>query len=99
MMHIDIHQVEHGNLQQEVHPRAVEQGRDIETDSPQIERQQVAILHQRTATLKKLLTHLLVGICLPTGKELLEKRRSLLLTFAVVSIIIIEDAVKPLIPR
>ena len=51
---------------------------------------QVGVFHQRTATLQELFPYLGRRLLVPTGEELLETRRTPLLTLAVVGIVIIE---------
>ena len=98
-MHVHIENRQDDDFEQEVNPRTIEQGRDIDANGPRVEREHVGILHQRTAALEErlanLLAHLLLrrfgGLCLIVElEEPLELRCALLLTSAVVSIVIEE---------
>ena len=93
-MHIDVHGLKNGQLNKGIDPRTIQQACNVDRDGARIERQQVGVFHQRTTACKQLLTHGFRGLLLPLREETLEMRCTLLLTFAVVGVIIIERARK-----
>ena len=92
-VHIDIHQVEHSDLKQEIHPRAVEQGRRIETDGPQVERQQVAVFHQGAAAFEELLSKPMI-VYFEIGQATLSNKEKAHLDYVVKNIVSKGEGVK-----
>ena len=56
LVHVDIQNVHQRYLYEHVHPRAAEQACNVDAYCARIESQDVGVLHQRTASLKKLLS-------------------------------------------
>ena len=99
--HVPVHQSEEGELGKRVDNRTAEAASDIDDDGPQVEGEQVGVLHQRQGAPTEIITQRLrhvLGIG-PTAfhlvEEALELRRALLLTVTVVRIVKIEQACKP----
>lgn len=56
LVHVDIQNVHQRYLYEHVHPRAAEQACNVDAYRTRVESQDVGVLHQRTASLKKLLS-------------------------------------------
>ena len=101
-MHVYVYATKHCEFEKEINPWAIGQACGVQNDGTQIEAKHIGVLHQWPTASQKLVAQLgwhlfRITVCgINSPKERLELGCSLLLTFTIVGIIVMEQPLKPL---
>ena len=98
-VHVDVNNLEYGDVEEEKHVGDVQQTAGVEHDCPAVERENIGVLHQRTAAVEKFLPDMRRTLAACRVKELLKLRGSTLLTTAIAGVVVIKNSAQIVVAR